>query len=131
VKVVKGMPKATEAAWGHFGRLTSLDDVPSDAKMLAIVKAAKRLNDDGVKPPKRKVTPAKDRVLTVPDYFLKAVRKNKKSLAFFDGASYSCRKEYVTWVVEAKAEETRDRRLKTAVEWLAEGKARNWKYENC
>ncbi|MFI5311821.1 MAG: YdeI/OmpD-associated family protein [Gemmatimonadales bacterium] len=128
---VKGMPKVGTPAWGTFGRLTSLDDLPTDATLLAAVKEAKRLNDEGVKPPKRKVIPAKDRVLQVPDYFMRAVRRDKKALAYFGGASYSCRKEYVQWVTEAKAEETRERRLKTAVEWMSRGKNRNWKYENC
>ena len=62
---------------------------------------------------------------------MKALRRNKKALATFEAASYSFRKEYVAWVVEAKAEVTRQRRLDTAVAWMAEGKSRNWKYENC
>ena len=59
------------------------------------------------------------------------MKKNKKALATFEGFSYSNKKEYVEWVTEAKREETRDSRLKQAVAWMAEGKSRNWKYENC
>jgi uncharacterized protein YdeI (YjbR/CyaY-like superfamily) len=69
--------------------------------------------------------------LTVPDYFLKAIKKSKKAAATFDAFSYSHKKEYVEWVTEAKTEETRNRRLQTAVEWMEQGKARNWKYERC
>jgi hypothetical protein len=125
----KGAMRRGVEAMGQFGRLTSLDDLPADAVMIALVKEAKRLNDEGIKPSKRKVTPEKDRVLAIPAYFLQAVRKNKRALATFQAASYSFRKEYVVWVADAKAEETRARRLATAVEWMAEGKGRNWKYE--
>lgn len=116
-------------AMGRFGKLTSLDDLPADAVMIALVKEAKRLNDEGIKPPRRKGTPAKDRVLTIPAYFMAAVRKDKRTLATFRDASYSFKKDYVAWVTDAKSEDTRARRLATAVEWMAEGKGRNWKYE--
>lgn len=35
------------------------------------------------------------------------------------------------FIVKAKTDPTRKKRLATTVEWLAEGKRRNWKYENC
>ena len=128
-KRVKGVPKLGLEAMGQFGRLTSLADLPSDATMLTLVKEAKRLNDEGIRAPKRKRTPEKDRVLAIPPYFMKAVRRNKRALETFAEASYSFKKEYVVWVTDAKSEETRDRRLTTAVAWMAEGKGRNWKYE--
>ena len=126
---VKGAMRRGVEAMGQFGRLTSLGDLPSDTVMLALVKEARRLNDDGITLPKRKVTPERDRVLAIPAYFMSAVRKNGKALATFHGASYGFKKEYVVWVVDAKTEATRVRRLTTAVEWIAEGKGRNWKYE--
>ena len=67
----------------------------------------------------------------MPEYFTAALKKNKKALATFEAFPYSHKKEYVQWVTEAKTDETRQRRLATSVEWLAEGKSRNWKYENC
>ena len=60
-----------------------------------------------------------------------ALKKNAKAAATFEGFSYSSRKEYVEWITGAKRDETRAQRLATAIEWLAEGKRRNWKYENC
>jgi uncharacterized protein YdeI (YjbR/CyaY-like superfamily) len=116
---------------GSLGRLTSLADLPSDAALKKMLKAAAALNDEGVKPAKRKVTARKDRVLEIPAYFATAVKRNKKAAATFEGFPYSCKKEYVQWVTEAKTEPTREKRLATTVEWLAEGKRRNWKYENC
>jgi len=67
--------------------------------------------------------------LVVPDYFVAALKKNKKAQAAFDAFSYSHRKEYLEWITEAKTEETRQRRIATALEWLSEGKSRMWKYE--
>jgi uncharacterized protein YdeI (YjbR/CyaY-like superfamily) len=64
-----------------------------------------------------------------PPYFLAALRKNPKALAAFEAFSPSHNREYVEWIVEARQEETRQRRMATAVEWIAQGKSRNWKYE--
>jgi len=69
--------------------------------------------------------------LTVPHYFLAALKKNKKALATFEAFSPSHQREYVEWVTEAKQEATRAKRLATAIEWMAEGKSRHWKYKNC
>ena len=112
-------------AMGNMGRITSLKDLPPDKAILDFIKQAKKLNDDGVKL-ERVVKPKGE--LVVPDYFMAAVKKNKKALATFEKFSISQRREYVNWVTEAKTEETRQSRLKTSVEWMAEGKIRNWKY---
>lgn len=117
----------SEVAMGHLGRLTSLKDLPSDKKMTAWIKEAMKLNEEGKKVIKPKTAEKKE--LVVPDYFSKAISKNKKAQKKFDEGSYSFRKEYVLWVAEAKTEETRNSRLKTSIEWISEGKARNWKYE--
>jgi uncharacterized protein YdeI (YjbR/CyaY-like superfamily) len=113
-------------AMGHLGQLTQLKDLPPDKVMLDFIKQAKKLNDEGVKLPAKPKTENKE--LQVPDYFTRALKKDKKALATFNGFSYSNKKEYVTWVTEAKTEATREKRLDTAIEWMAEGKIRNWKY---
>lgn len=118
-------------AMGQFGRITSLKQLPPKKTLVGYVKKAAELNDAGIKNPARVKPRTEKKELTVPDYFTAAVKKNKKALATFDGFPYSKKKDYVEWVTEAKTDETRDRRLKTAVEWMAEGKGRNWKYEKC
>jgi uncharacterized protein YdeI (YjbR/CyaY-like superfamily) len=123
----RGLPQGAEAAMGHFGRITSLSDLPDDRLLIRLVKDAAALNDRGIKVPRRK--PPTDRKLTVPSFLKQALGKNKKARATFDGFSYSNKKEYVEWLVEAKTDETRKRRLDTALLWMAEGKSRNWKYE--
>jgi len=127
--IFDGKGEKSEDAMGHFGRITSLKDLPAKSALLGYVMKAKQLNDDGVKVPRKPVPRGVKRELAVPDYFMNAVKKNKKALATFEGFPYSHKKEYVEWVTEAKTDETRNRRLQTSVEWMAEGKSRNWKYE--
>ncbi|MEP7165341.1 MAG: YdeI/OmpD-associated family protein [Ferruginibacter sp.] len=117
----------SEVAMGHLGRITSLKDMPPDKKLTAYIKEAMKLTDLGKKlPSKPKSTEAKE--LEVPEYFMKALKKNKKALQTFEVFSYTNKKEYVVWVAEAKSEETRKSRMDTAIEWMAEGKTRLWKY---
>jgi uncharacterized protein YdeI (YjbR/CyaY-like superfamily) len=97
--------------------------------MVGYIKEAARLNADGVKVPKAKSKPKKD--LVVPNDLISVLKKNKKAQSTFEQFSYSHKKEYVEWITQAKREETRTQRLATAVAWMAEGKARNWKYERC
>jgi uncharacterized protein YdeI (YjbR/CyaY-like superfamily) len=117
-------------AMGQFGRLTSVKDLPTRRVLIGYIKKAQELNDAGIKAARPKPR-AEKKELVVPEYFTAALKKNKKALATFEGFPYSHKKEYVQWVTEAKTDETRQRRLATSVEWLAEGKSRNWKYENC
>lgn len=117
-----------KTAMGSFGRITSLKDLPSDKVMIGLIHQAMELNEKGVKVKK---TPAAKKDLVVPDDLNKALTKNKKARAQFDKFSYSHKKEYVEWITEAKTEPTRLKRLATTIEWLAEGKSRNWKYEKC
>jgi uncharacterized protein YdeI (YjbR/CyaY-like superfamily) len=119
---------AKDQAMGNLGRLTSLKDLPSDKILLSYIKQAVDLNDKGVKRlVKPKVAPGSKELVT-PDYLSKALAKNKKAQKEFEAFSYSKKKEYVDWLTEAKSEDTRNTRLETAVEWIAEGKSRNWKY---
>jgi uncharacterized protein YdeI (YjbR/CyaY-like superfamily) len=116
-----------KSSMGSLGRIESMKDLPSDKIMKAYIKKAMKLNDEGVKIPS-KTSSAEKKALDVPDYFIAALKKNKKALKTFEEFSYSNKKEYVSWVTEAKTEATRDSRLAQSVEWMAEGKIRNWKY---
>ena len=112
---------------GPFRRITSLADLPADKLLLGYIRKAVEINDAGIKT-SRRAKPNKAKVI-VPAYFLAALKKNKKALAAFEGFSPSHKREYVDWITEAKREETRARRIKSAIEMLAKGKSRNWKYE--
>lgn len=121
--------KKADEAMGQLGRLASLADLPSDKILSGYIKEAVRLNVEGIKSPRAR-KPAK-RPVVVPDYFAAALRKNKKALQTFENFSPSHKREYIEWLTEAKRDETRTKRLETALAWIAEGKARNWKYMNC
>jgi len=121
---------ADDTAMGQFGRITSLADLPTKAATRALVKKAMALIDGD--------TPAQPaRVRTrkpppeVPADLAAALKKNRAARTSFEGFSNTSRREYCDWISEAKQEATRARRLATALEWLAEGKTRNWKYDKC
>ena len=119
---------AAEAAnaMGYRDKITSVADLPSKSAFRAHVRKAMELNEAGITVER----PVKERKpeIVVPADLAAAVRKNKKAQATFDQFSPSHRREYIEWVTEAKTDATRAKRLQQAVEWLAEGKPRNWKY---
>ncbi|MBK6913690.1 MAG: YdeI/OmpD-associated family protein [Ignavibacteriales bacterium] len=117
----------SESAMGHYGKITSIKDLPSDKKIIAHITDAIILNEKGIKLPPRKIITAKKEIV-VPDYFLKQLMKNKKAFTTFENFSPSHKREYIEWVTEAKTDETKNRRMETAIEWMTEGKSRNWKY---
>lgn len=116
----------SENAMGHLGRITSLKDLPSDKKIISYIKEAMRLNEEGIKVVKAK--PVKEKDIVVPEDVLSSIKKNKKAFATFKAFSASNKKEYLDWITEAKTDATKEKRLSQAIEWMAEGKPRNWKY---
>lgn len=122
-----GLDDKSGEAMGRLGRIETLEDVPDDAAIAALVGQAIALEQAG--PAKKSKKPI--RVPPLPREFAAALSANAKAKAVFDGFPPGARRDYVLWVAEAKREATRDKRIATAVEWLAEGKKRNWKYENC
>ena len=121
---------AEKTAMGSFGRIKTVADLPDDMTMKKLIVEAMRLNDEGVKVKKAPVSKEK-KELIVPEPLIAALESNAAASETFNNFPYSCKKEYVEWITEAKTEATRDKRLATTLEWLADGKRRNWKYENC
>jgi uncharacterized protein YdeI (YjbR/CyaY-like superfamily) len=119
-----------EAAMGQFGRITKLKDLPGKKVLIGYIKEAMRLNDEGVKSPAR-AKPKEPRPVVIPDDLAAALGANKGARETFDQFSPSHKREYIEWINEAKSEATRNRRLEQAIDWMAEGKPRNWKYMNC
>lgn len=116
---------------GSFGKMTSMSDVPPKKAMALLIRKAMSLNEQGLKAPATRKSVDPRAPLETPEDLLVALTDNRKAKKTFDAFSPSARREYVEWVVEAKREETRQRRIAQAVEWLAEGKQRNWKYQSC
>lgn len=114
-------------AMGNLGRMTSTKDLPPDKVMIDFVKQAVKLNEEGIKVPKKK--PATKKTLTIPAELKSALASNKKAQLTFENFSPSQKREYTEWISEAKTEDTKNKRLETAVDWMAEGKQRHWKYQ--
>jgi uncharacterized protein YdeI (YjbR/CyaY-like superfamily) len=119
-----------KTAMGSFGKIATLKDLPPDKVLIGLIHQAVELNEKGINVQKPKAPAAKTE-LVVPDDLSASLAKNKKAKAQFEKFSNSHRKEYVMWITEAKTEPTRQKRLATTIEWLSEGKSRNWKYEKC
>lgn len=116
----------SEISMGHFGRIESLKDLPPDSRIQSYIKEAMQLNEEGKKVIKKK--PVTQKELIVPEHFLNEVKSNKEAFSTFEKFSTSRKMEYVDWINEAKTEATKNSRLQQAIEWLAEGKPRYWKY---
>lgn len=122
-------------AMGSLGRITSADDLPSDKQLLGILRKATAFVDSGeyTSPiaARRQVVKAPAPAPEAPPQFAAALKANRKASAAFAGFSPSCKREYIEWIAEARRDETRNKRIATAIEWISEGKQRNWKYQSC
>jgi len=117
-------------AMGQFGRIASLKDLPSKKALIGYVKQAMTLSNERAAAPSKPRKAPKPAPAT-PDDLAAALKKNKKAAVTYQAFSPSCKREYVEWITEAKREETRASRIAQAVAWMAEGKQRNWKYQQC
>jgi uncharacterized protein YdeI (YjbR/CyaY-like superfamily) len=115
-----------KGAMGHFGRLTSIQDLPSEQKLIGYLRKAAVLNERGVKTSRSRSNVK--RRLVVPSDLRSALAKHLKARKTFENFSYSHKKEYVQWITDAKRDETRKKRLQTTIRWLALGKPQNWRY---
>jgi uncharacterized protein YdeI (YjbR/CyaY-like superfamily) len=118
----------TSDAMGLLGRITKLQDLPADNVLVHYIKTARKLHDSGA-PARAKSKPKP--ALRVPPDLAAALKRNRRAATAWAGFSPSARREYIEWIVEAKRPETRGTRLETTIEWVAQGKKRNWKYESC
>jgi uncharacterized protein YdeI (YjbR/CyaY-like superfamily) len=129
---IKATGRDSSEAMGTFGRITSVKDLPPAKEIEQLLQLAAKdltqgLNNPlkamrSVKPPRKEVAP--------PAEFLNALKKNKTAQKTYDSFTPSQRREYLDWITDAKREETRNNRIAQAVEWISEGKQRNWKYQS-
>ena len=119
--------RSAEQAMGQFGRITRVADLPSKRVLVAYAKQAAKLNERGVKAPTRGAAKPKPAPTPSPP-FAAALGRNAAARKAFAAFSPSHRREYVEWIDEAKREDTRDRRIATAIEWLADGKPMHWRH---
>jgi hypothetical protein len=127
--LVLGDDSKANMAMGSFGKLVDPDQLPKKAEFARLLKKAMKLNEDGVKAVRNKT--AKKKPITMHPSLSKALAGNPKARAHFEEFAPSKQREYMEWISDAKADETRERRLKDAIQWISQGKPRNWKYMNC
>jgi uncharacterized protein YdeI (YjbR/CyaY-like superfamily) len=132
-KVLREEAALHDGAMGSLGRITSVKDLPPDKQLLGYIRQAAAFIDSGLGDNRivvaRRVAKAPKLPLEVPAGFTSALRRDRKAAKAYAALSPSCQREYVEWIASAKRPETRDRRIAQAVEWIAEGKQRNWKYQ--
>ncbi|SEO34895.1 YdeI family protein [Mucilaginibacter sp. OK283] len=112
-----------------LGKISKISDLPPDDEFIAMLKEAMQLNEMGIRIKRDKPEADKPRVLVTPDYLLAALVANPKAKEVFESKSNSFRKEYIIWITDAKTDETRQKRINEALEWIAEGKGRFWKHQ--
>lgn len=118
---------------GSYGKLRSSADMPKASVLKADIRKAMALIEDaasGAAPAKSSLAKKAKPALPMPDDFSAALARQPGALAHFDAFPPGQRREYIEWIIDAKREETRSRRIAQAVAWLGEGKRRNWKYES-
>ena len=124
-----GDGSAKAGAMGQFGKLTSVDDLPPDAELDALIREAAELSRNAPAPRKAKHAPKPAPELH--PQFAEALAKAPKARSVLDSFPPSAQRDYFEWIAEAKQEATREKRIATAIEWLSECKRRHWKYQNC
>ncbi len=112
---------------GYMDKVTTLADLPSKKVLVAYIKVAMVLNENGVK--KVKPKSEKPKLIEVPNYFSEALAANLKAKEIFETKSDSFRKDYLVWITDAKTDATRQKRMEQSLEWIAADKGRFWQYE--
>lgn len=121
--------QANADAMGQFGKLTAVSDLPPDEELDALILQAAELTRSVPAPRKPKHAPKPAPALH-PE-FAAALAAAPKAKEVLDGFPPSAQRDYLEWILEAKQDATRRRRIATAIKWLSEGKRRMWKYESC
>jgi len=129
--MIHGDGRQETEGMGSYGKITKLEDLPSDEVLSERLREAMARIDRGEKEPWRQAPPKPKAEIPIPQDLEAALKANRAAGEFFAKLAPSHRREYLEWITEAKRDETRVKRLNQAVEWLAEGKRRNWKYERC
>ena len=113
--------------FGYMDKLKSVTELPSEDVLISLIQEAMAINEKGVK--KEKPVTDKPKVLETPEYLLNALNAYENAKAVWESKSDAFRKDYLIWIIDAKTETTRQKRIDQSLEWIAEGKGRFWQYE--
>ena len=112
--------------FGYMDKIKDLSELKQKNILIAYIKEAMSINEKGIK--KEKTVSDKPKIPETPDYLIESLNANKKSKAVWESKSDSFRKDYLIWIIDAKTEATRQKRIEQSLEWIAEGKGRFWQY---
>ncbi|MEB0262074.1 MULTISPECIES: YdeI/OmpD-associated family protein [unclassified Mucilaginibacter] len=112
-----------------LGKVNKLGNLPPDEGFTSMLDEAMQLNEKGIKIKRKMPVNDKPKVLETPDYLLTALIVNPKAKDIFENKSNSFRREYIIWISDARTDETRQKRISEALEWIGEGKGRFWKHQ--
>lgn len=112
--------------FGYMDKLKSVSELPSKEVLVSFLKEAMTINENGIK--KEKPISDKPKVIETPDYLTEALNANKQAKEVWESKSDSYRKDYLVWIIDAKTDATRQKRIEQSLEWIAEGKGRFWQY---
>jgi len=105
-------------------KFRSSSDV-DETKLKHYLYEAIKLNKEGTKVQAKKID------TEIPEDLAQAFASHPNAKAFFDKLAAGYKRDYIEWITSAKQEKIRLKRLNTTIEWLSEGKKKNWKYEKC
>jgi uncharacterized protein YdeI (YjbR/CyaY-like superfamily) len=112
--------------FGYMDKLKSVTELPSKEVLISLIKEAMTINEKGIK--KEKTVSDKPKIIETPEYLLESLNANKKAKEVWESKSDSYRKDYLVWIIDAKTDATRQKRIEQSLEWIAEGKGRFWQY---
>lgn len=123
-KLFEALPKGEEKGMRSYKLFEG--DKLNEAAFIDLVKQAVALNAKGTK-----LTDAKParKALVIPEDLEHVLHKDPTAWANWEAFNYSCKKEYIEWVTDAKQEETRKRRIAQALEKIREGESKEEKHQ--
>lgn len=122
-----GVIKEEDGTAGSFGLITSIDDLPADDILIDFIKQAIHINENNIKPAQKK-SAAPKAPIEMPADFADLLANSLKANEVYQKFSPSHKREYLEWIIDAKTDVTRQKRMQQAIEQIFEGKSRNWKY---
>lgn len=120
------LQKIGKTSMGQIGRIESIEQFPDGDIVFDLLKSAMHQIDSGIVPKKSSKA---SKPVDLPEILISALNQAPEAKAHFERFTASQKREYIDWIKDAKADATKERRLQTIIEWVSEGKTRQWKYQ--
>jgi len=120
--VVKFTPRTNYSNWSDVNKKLVLRLIRENRMTEAGLNKIAVYREKGVLPWKEKELEKKKQPFEIPSYILDTLASNEPALTHFNSLAPSYQKQYVGWITSAKKEETREKRLKEAIQYLIQNK---------